>query len=84
MPERSGIRDELLEGLAVQRAFGPPLRISGRRICCIPDHGAQTKCLAPTSLQVLIVRSETAKGSHKVFDLARRRALAEFEVALNA
>jgi hypothetical protein len=31
----------------------------------------------------LIVRLETAKGCHKVFDLADRRGFAEFEVALN-
>ena len=61
---------------------GGIVRISRRRSCCPPDRGAQTK--VPTRLQVLIVRSETAEGSHEVFDLARRRALPGFEVALNA
>jgi hypothetical protein len=32
----------------------------------------------------LIVRLETAKGGHKVFDIAGRRRFAGFEVALNA
>jgi hypothetical protein len=31
-----------------------------------------------------IVRLETAKGRHKVLDLASRRGFAGFEVALNA
>jgi hypothetical protein len=39
---------------------------------------------APKPTHVLIVRSETAKGCHEVFNLAGRRGFAGFEVMLNA
>jgi hypothetical protein len=40
--------------------------------------------LAISDFRGVIVRSEVAKGCHKVFDLAGRRGFAGFKVALNA
>ncbi len=47
--------------------------------------GAESQIVSATlTFRGLIVRLETAKGGHKVFDLAGRRRFAGFEVALNA
>ncbi len=47
--------------------------------------GAESQIVsAMPTFRGLIVRLETAKGGHEVFDLAGRRGFAGFEVALNA